>query len=161
MKWMFVLLAVLFPVFALAQDASHAAGLAQVPDYIWALVAPAVGWLTKEIASPLTSLLKKRLGFQGDATRYVYIVLSTAFLVGYGLFVHAYGAGSASWWTAAGAYLTAIIKGFGDYQKQVDAARAGGSASAVSDPSAGLIPVSWAEIQETAAHDEVIPLVQP
>jgi len=115
--------------YAFAQDLAPAVSLAQVPDYIWAVASPAIGWLVKEVASPLTSLLKKRIGFQGDITRYVYIVLTTTFAVGYGLLVHAYGAGSASWWTALGAYVTAIIKGFGGYQLQVDAAKAGSSSA--------------------------------
>ncbi|GGR17002.1 hypothetical protein [Deinococcus ruber] len=93
-----------------------------VPDYIWTIASLAIGWLVKEISSPLTALLKRRFGFQGSATQYVYILLSALFVVGFGLVSGAFGGGSAGWWAALGALVTAVIKGFGDYAKLQQAA---------------------------------------
>jgi len=152
MKWIWPML-VLACSFAFAQSAAPVVGAAQVPDYIWTLASVVIGWLVKEVASPLTTLLKKRLGFQGDTTRYVYIVLSTAFVLGFGLFSHAFGSGSAGWWAALGAYATAIIKGFGDYQKQIDAAKAGQAVQmgTASDLPAGYAPATYADLQNVPA----------
>jgi len=120
--------------FAFAQDAAPVVGHTSIPDAYWALISVGIGWLVKEISSPLTSLLKKWFGFEGNTTRLVYIVLTLICTVAYGLVTGAYGQGQAGWISAGGALITALIKGFGDYTKLQQAA-----ASAV-DP-AQTLPV--------------------
>ena len=114
---------------AFAQTTIPNVGQVVVPDYIWTLASVAIGWLVKEISSPLTALLKKRFGFTGSVTQYVYIVLSAMFVVGFGLVSGAFGGGAAGWWAALGALVTAMVKGFGDYTKQVQTSAAGAAAA--------------------------------
>jgi hypothetical protein len=114
---------------ALAQTTIPAVGKVVVPDYIWTIASVIIGWLVKEISSPLTALLKKRFGFTGSVTQYVYIFLSILFVVGFGLISGAFGGGAAGWWAALGALVTALVKGFGDYTKQVQTSAAGAAAA--------------------------------
>ncbi|AWN22486.1 hypothetical protein DKM44_03900 [Deinococcus irradiatisoli] len=120
----FSLLVLLLVAVANAQTTIPQVGQVVVPDYICTLASLAIGWLVKEISSPLTAPLKKRFGFQGSATQYVYLLLSALFVTGFGLVSGAFGGGSAGWWAAAGALLTALVKGFGDYAKLQQAAAA-------------------------------------
>ncbi|AWN23992.1 hypothetical protein DKM44_12760 [Deinococcus irradiatisoli] len=121
LKW-FAALLLVAGGFAFAQDVIPQVGNVVVPDYIWTIASLVIGWLVKEISSPLTALLKAHFGFQGSATRYVYLLLSALFVVGFGLVSGAFGGGSAGWWAAAGALVTALLKGFGDYAKLQQAA---------------------------------------
>ncbi|ULH15981.1 hypothetical protein MF271_04940 [Deinococcus sp. KNUC1210] len=117
-----LLLAFCFLPVVLAQTTIPPVSGVIVPDYIWTIASLAIGWLVKEISSPLTALLKRRFEFQSSVTQYIYILLSALFVVGFGLVSGAFGGGSAGWWAALGALLTAVIKGFGDYAKLQQAA---------------------------------------
>ena len=44
--------------FSFAQTTIPQVGQVVVPDYIWTIASLAIGWLVKEISSPLTALLK-------------------------------------------------------------------------------------------------------
>ncbi len=128
-KWIFALfLAALFGM-AFAQATLPNVGNVVVPDYIWTLASVAIGWLVKEISSPLTALLKHRFGFIGSTTQYVYVFLSVLFVVGFGLVSGAFGGGAAGWWAALGALVTAVVKGFGDYRKLVQTSATGAAAA--------------------------------
>lgn len=110
---------------ALAQGAPPIVGPVSIPTEYWVLASVVIGWIVKEISSPLTSLLKKWFGFEGNVTRLVYFALALTGTVGYGLATGAFGQGKAGWLSAGAALITALVKGFGDYQKLIDTSKAG------------------------------------
>ena len=136
-KWIFALLLVgLFGV-ALAQDALPAIPGVSVPDSVWYIAATVIGIVVKAVASPLTQLLKTRLGFTGNATRLLYAGLSLLFVVGYGLLTGAFGQGGHGWLSAGLALGTALIKGYGDYSKLIQTSAAGAAAAL---PTVDVVP---------------------
>jgi len=120
--------------FSFAQDGAPVVGHAVIPLELWAAISVGIGWLVKEISSPLTSLLKKWFGFEGNVTRLVYIGLTLICTAACGLATGAYAQGQAGWTSAAGALATALLKGFGDYTKLQQAA------ASATDP-AQVLPV--------------------
>ena len=114
---------------ALAQDALPAIPGVSVPDSVWYIAATVIGIVVKAVASPLTQLLKTRLGFTGNATRLLYAALSLLFVVGYGLLTGAFGQGGHGWLSAGLALGTALIKGYGDYNKLIQTSAAGAAAA--------------------------------
>lgn len=130
--WMFAvsLIAVCFLSVSLAQDAS--APILQgvsVPDSVWYLVAPFIGVAVKVLASPLTQLLKTRLGFTGNAAQLLYAVLSLLFVAVYGVVMGAFGVGPHGWLSALIAFGSALVKGYGDYSKLIQTSAAGAAAA--------------------------------
>ncbi|AWN22227.1 hypothetical protein DKM44_02400 [Deinococcus irradiatisoli] len=140
LKW-FLALALLWSGYAFAQDATFVLGPYRVPDWAVALLAAFVGWLAKEINSPLTALLKQKFGFEGNVTRWVYFVLSLIFTAILGAVSGAFGQGQAGWAAAGVLLVTTLIKGFGDYLKLKQAAAAATSTPVpVETPSAVPAP---------------------
>jgi len=109
---------------AFAQDVTFSLGAYQVPGWIVGVAAAALGWLAKEINSPITALLKQKYGFQGNVTQWVYFILSLIFTAVIGAASGAFGHGQAGWGAAAVLLGTTILKGFGDYLKLKQAAAA-------------------------------------
>ena len=125
---------------AFAQDAAPVIAGVTIPDAVWYLAATVIGIVVKALASPLTQLLKTRLGFTGNATRLLYAFLSLLFVVGYGLVTGAFGQGGHGWLSAGTALLTALIKGYGDYSKLVQTSAAGAAAALPTVTAAPLTP---------------------
>jgi hypothetical protein len=115
---------------ALAQSLPSVPGVV-VPDQVWYVAAVLIGLIVKAVASPLTALLKRRFGYQGNVTRLVYLVLSLLFVIGFGLATGAFGQGPSGWASAGMALLVALIKGYGDYTKLVQTSAAGTVAAGV------------------------------
>ena len=104
--------------FTLAQAKLPEVGDVKLDADMTLILSALIGWLVKEVASPLTALLKSRYGFQGNVTRTVYLVLSTVAVALYGLGVGAFGQGADGFKAAVAALLVALVKGFGDYLRE-------------------------------------------
>jgi hypothetical protein len=114
---------------ALAQSDVITIPSVTVPDQVWYIAATVIGLIVKAVASPLTQLLKTRLGFAGNVTRLLYAGLSLVFVAGFGALSGAFGAGGHGWLAAGLALVTALVKGYGDYSKQVQTSAVGASAA--------------------------------
>ena len=142
-KWIFALLLVGLFGMALAQDAAPVIAGVTIPDSVWYLAATVIGIIVKAVASPLTQLLKIKFGYIGNAARLLYAMLSLLFVTGYGLVIGAFGQGGHGWLSAGVALLTALIKGYGDYNKLIQTSAAGAAAALPASteilPPAGVI----------------------
>ncbi|AFZ67053.1 hypothetical protein [Deinococcus peraridilitoris] len=121
----FALLLMLFVPFVLAQDGMVVVGKYSIPPELWALISAAVGWLVKEIASPITALVKRYGATHGTVTRVVYILLVTLITAIFGLATGAFGQGVEGWTAAGIAFVTAVLKGLGDYVKLQQSTKSG------------------------------------
>lgn len=111
-----------------------------VPDSAYYIAATIIGIIVKAVASPLTQLLKTRLKFTGNVTRLLYAFLSLVFVSVFGGVTGAFGLGWHGWLSAGLALLTALIKGYGDWEKQVDTATVGAANVLASAPLVAAAP---------------------
>jgi hypothetical protein len=129
MKRLLLFLPALLLGLALAQTDVVTIPGVTVPDSIWYVAAMVIGLIVKAVASPLTQLLKTRLGFKGNVTRLLYAGLSLVFVAGFGALTGAFGAGGHGWLSAGTALLVALVKGYGDYSKLVETSTVGSAAA--------------------------------
>lgn len=94
-----------------AEPAPNVSGFT-LPADVWALFSTLFGVLTGVFASALTEWSKRLFGTEGTLTRVLFLVLSVALTVGYGLVTHQYGA---PLYTVILGGLTIILTGIGQY----------------------------------------------
>ena len=144
----FLLFILLLPVFLLCIAAAQTDVISVpgvvVPDSAYYIAAAVIGIIVKAVASPLTQLLKTRLKFTGNVTRLLYAFLSLVFVSGFGGVTGAFGKGWHGWLSAGLALATALIKGYGDWEKQIDTATVGAAKVLASGPLVAAAPAAAA-----------------
>ena len=142
----FLLFILLLPIFLLCIAAAQADVInipgVVVPDSAYYIAAAVIGIIVKAVASPLTQLLKVRLSFTGNVTRLLYAFLSLVFVSVFGGVTGAFGKGWHGWLSAGLALLTALIKGYGDWEKQIDTATVGAAKVLASSPLVAAAPAA-------------------